>query len=143
MFTLHPRLAQDSITIGHFPLCRLLLMDDAQYPWFILVPMREEISEIHQLSAQDRAVLSEESATLSTAMSSAFKADKMNIASLGNIVPQLHIHHIARFTSDPTWPDPVWGRKLPEPYTPGMVAARIGYLRAALADKVQWDVPPA
>ena len=73
-------------------------------------------------------------------MVTAFKADKMNIASLGNIVPQLHIHHVARFQTDPTWPNPVWGRKIPQPYTDEMIAARIGYLRETLVDGIEYDM---
>jgi len=111
-FVLHPKLAQDCFIVGHFDLCVLLLMNDARYPWFILVPQRENISEIHHLSGALRQQLMSESATLSEALAAAFSADKINIAALGNIVPQLHIHHIVRYRSDEAWPAPVWG-KLP------------------------------
>jgi diadenosine tetraphosphate (Ap4A) HIT family hydrolase len=134
MFALHTRLIQDTITVGHLELCQLLMMNDTHYPWFILVPMREGMTEAHQLNAADRALLTEESALLSQALSTAFNADKMNIAALGNLVPQLHIHHVVRYRDDPTWPDPVWGRKVPEPYTTEMIAVRLDKLKNALPD---------
>jgi len=109
---LHPRLAQDCFVVGRFDLSVLLLMNDARYPWFILVPQRENISEIHHLSGALQQQLMSESAALSRAMETAFSADKINIAALGNVVPQLHIHHIARYKTDAAWPAPVWG-KLP------------------------------
>jgi len=132
MFTLHKRLAADTIPVGRFELCQLLMMNDATYPWFILVPMREGITEAHQLSPTDRALLTEESAILSLALSKAFAADKMNIAALGNKVSQLHIHHVVRHQDDPTWPDPVWGRRLPDAYGEEMISPRLAKLRAAL-----------
>jgi len=134
MFTLHKRLAADTIPVGQFELCQLLMMNDATYPWFILVPMRADITEAHQLSPADRALLTEESATLSLALSEAFTADKMNIAALGNKVSQLHVHHVVRHQDDPTWPDPVWGRRLPEPYVAEMIPPRLAKLRAALPE---------
>lgn len=110
MFTLHPQLEQDCEQLGHFALCRLLLMRDANYPWCILVPEREGISEIYQLSETDQMQLVRESARLAQIMATLFAADKMNVAALGNVVPQLHIHHIARRRDDPAWPAPVWGK---------------------------------
>ena len=108
--TLHPQLAQDCYVIGRFPLCQLLLMEDANYPWFILVPARTDITEIHQLSDADQQQLMHESVVLSRALEQAFGPDKLNIAALGNVVPQLHVHHIVRYRHDAAWPDPVWGR---------------------------------
>ena len=116
MFQLHPQLAKDCRDMGRLALCRLLLMDDSQYPWFILVPERHDISEVHQLDEQDRARLWEESAMLSRALVRGFAPDKLNIAALGNVVPQLHVHHIARYRHDPAWPAPVWGKLPPKPY---------------------------
>lgn len=115
-FTLHPRLRQDCIELGRFQLCRLLLMNDNQYPWFILVPEKPEISEIYQLSETDRSLLIEESSYLAEQLCQIYNADKMNIASLGNIVPQLHIHHIVRYQKNKSWPGPVWGKFDPIPY---------------------------
>lgn len=109
-FVLHPRLAADCIPVGELPLCSLLLMNDANYPWFILVPRRADVREIHHLPPQDRHQLLAESCALAEAMEVIFKPVKMNVAALGNMVPQLHMHHIARFAADPAWPQPVWGR---------------------------------
>ena len=117
IFQLHPRLEQDCIVIGRFELCRLLMMDDSQYPWFILVPERADMQEIYQLSKAERELLTEESSYLAENLTVLYKADKMNIAALGNLVPQLHIHHIVRYQTDKAWPAPVWGRFDAVPYT--------------------------
>ena len=117
MFKLHPRLEQDTSVIGDFPLCRLLLMNDANYPWFILIPRRAEIREIFELERCDQKQLLEESSHLSQVLSNIFQADKLNIAALGNMVPQLHIHHIVRYQTDQAWPNPVWGLFPTRPYT--------------------------
>ena len=109
MAELHPQLARDCRLIGRFPLCRLLLMLDANYPWFILVPDREGITEIHQLDSDDQQRLLHESSSLAGVLEEVFQADKLNIAALGNVVPQLHVHHIVRYENDPAWPAPVWG----------------------------------
>ncbi|MFQ5518607.1 MAG: HIT family protein [Mariprofundus sp.] len=107
---LHPQLKKDCFVIGRFPLCALLLMNDANYPWFILVPQRADITEIHQLSESDQQQLMRESSLLAECIEKEFKADKINIAALGNMVPQLHIHHIVRYKTDPAWPGPIWGK---------------------------------
>lgn len=109
MFTLHERLVADSTQVGELPLCTLLLINDANYPWLVLVPRRPEIREIYQLETTDRVQLLEESCVLSEVMDAVFTPLKMNVAALGNMVPQLHLHHIARFSDDPAWPNPVWG----------------------------------
>src|SRR5262245_27562488 len=96
-FELHPRLAADTIVLGDFPLCRLLLMNDAQYPWFILVPRRAGAREIYQLDERDQQQLLKESAQLSRAVMDAFRGEKLNVAALGNLVPQLHVHHVVRY----------------------------------------------
>ncbi len=83
-------------------------MNDANYPWFILVPDRENITELHQLSEQDQQQLTRESSNFSRTLTHVFKPDKLNIAALGNVVPQLHVHHIVRYKADPAWPAPVW-----------------------------------
>lgn len=133
MFELHPQLAADCIEIGELPLCRALLMDDAHYPWVILVPRRPDIREVFQLSPADRHTLSEESAHTAQAMNVLFNADKMNIAALGNQVPQLHIHHIARFSNDPAWPAPVWGKLPRQPYTNAEKGTLVRRLQGALS----------
>lgn len=115
MFQLHPLLEQDCEPLGHFTLCRLLLMRDAHYPWCILVPEREGVGEIYQLGEDDQRLLIGESSLLAETMARLFGADKMNVAALGNVVPQLHVHHIARRRDDPAWPEPVWGKRPARP----------------------------
>jgi len=110
MIDLHPQLAEDTIIIGRFDLCILLLMNDENFPWFIMVPDRKDIKEIYQLEKNDQQTLMAESSLLSEALAEEFSADKLNVAALGNIVPQLHIHHIVRYKNDPAWPAPVWGK---------------------------------
>jgi diadenosine tetraphosphate (Ap4A) HIT family hydrolase len=133
MFELHNQLKQDTVTVGSFPLSLVLLHKDSQYPWLILVPQREEVTEIHHLDAEDRQQLMEESCRLAEVMVDLFAPRKMNLAALGNMVPQLHLHHIARFESDPAWPQPVWGKVPPVPYTEVALAERLQRLRHALA----------
>ena len=116
MIKLHPQLEKDCIIFGEFTLCTLLLLNDANYPWFILVPQREDITELHQLSATDQQQFLKESMFLSRCLEEIFHPDKLNIAALGNVVSQLHIHHIARFTTDACWPNPVWGAVSAIPY---------------------------
>lgn len=132
VFELHPQLANDGAVLGDFPLCRLLLMNDAQYPWTILVPRRAGVREIHELNDADRRQLWDESALLSRALMDLFKGDKLNVAALGNVVPQLHVHHIVRFKSDPAWPAPVWGRVPARPYAESESAERVKILRQVL-----------
>ncbi len=109
-FTLHPRLAADTIAIGDLPLCSVLLTDDSRYPWLVLVPRRLGAREIVDLSAEDRAVLIEEIAAASRALRAVTGAEKLNVAAIGNVVAQLHVHIVARFAADAAWPEPVWGR---------------------------------
>ncbi|WP_339338139.1 HIT domain-containing protein [uncultured Oceanicoccus sp.] len=116
MFELHPQLAKDCIEVGDFPLSKVLLLNDSHYPWVVLVPRRENIDEIFQLSDEDQRQLLAESSTLSEAMATYFKADKMNVAALGNKVPQLHLHHIVRYKNDVSWPNPIWGAVAAKPY---------------------------
>ena len=132
MATIHPQLMQDCQLLGKFTLCHLLLMRDANYPWCILVPDRDDISEIHQLSESDQQQLLRESSLLSVAMQSAFSPDKLNIAALGNVVPQLHLHHIARYRTDAAWPAPVWGRVPAKPYLEYELEAVVHSLTALL-----------
>ncbi len=132
-FTLHPRLAADTIPLGGWPLCRLLLMNDTRFPWVILVPARPELREIHDLPPAERATLIEEIARASALMQQTFGAEKMNVAALGNQVPQLHIHIIARFASDAAWPNPVWGQGQARPMSEAEQAERIRLLQPLLA----------
>lgn len=133
MFELHPRLAQDCLPVTELPLCRVLLMNDAHYPWFILVPRRESLREIHHLAAADRVLLLQESCALASAMEQVFAPCKLNVAALGNLVPQLHVHHIARFEDDPAWPQPVWGKRPAQAYAAAEAEARIRQVCQALA----------
>lgn len=134
-FQLHPRMEQDCIPVGRFELCRLLMMNDNQYPWFILVPERADIKEIYQLNKQERELLSEESNYLSENLAQLYQADKMNIAAIGNMVPQLHIHHIVRYKTDRAWPAPVWGKFDAVPYTEQQIAETLTRVRASLGLK--------
>ena len=108
-FSLNSRLKADTIKIADFELSELLLMNDKNYPWFILVPRRANISEIFQLNDQDQTQLYKEISYLSEILQNFYQADKVNIGALGNMVPQLHIHVIMRFKDDIVWPKPVWG----------------------------------
>lgn len=123
----------DTLPVGELPLCRVLLMDDANYPWCILVPRRDGIREIHELATADIEQLAFEIPAVSAAMQAAFSADKMNVAALGNVVPQLHVHVIARFETDAAWAAPVWGRLPATPYAPEERRQRLAALRRAFA----------
>ncbi len=131
-FELHPQLAADTILVGDFPLCRLLLMNDRQYPWTILVPRRAGLREIYELHESDQLRFWRESAQLSQTLMRAFGGDKLNVAALGNMVPQLHIHHIVRFKADPAWPAPVWGKHPAQPYESAALSERLQLLRSLL-----------
>jgi len=110
VFPLDLRLQQDTLVLGDFPLCRLLLSNDANYPWFILVPRQEGVSEVFDLDAAQQQQLWQETSLLAEHLKASLGADKMNVATLGNVVSQLHMHVIARFKSDIAWPAPVWGK---------------------------------
>ncbi|MDB6444321.1 MAG: HIT domain-containing protein [Mesorhizobium sp.] len=134
MFALDPRLQQDTLPIGDFPLCRLLLSNDSNYPWFILVPRRENISELFQLDDTDQHRLWKETTMLAEVLKDCFDADKLNVATLGNVVSQLHMHVIVRKQDDAAWPAPVWGKHPARPYTAEQVMAIRERLRVALTD---------
>lgn len=115
-YQLHERLAADTISLGRSSLCEVRLMNDQTWPWVLLVPAFAGIREIYELNAEQQQVLMQESTALSRGMMEVFCGDKMNVAALGNMVPQLHLHHIVRFEGDPAWPGPVWGKQPPVPY---------------------------
>ncbi|SFC36480.1 HIT domain-containing protein [Pseudoalteromonas denitrificans] len=117
MFELAAELKRDCIELADWPLCKVLLLNDSQYPWFILVPRKNGLKEIIDLSEQDQIVFIKESAILSKLIQEVFNPDKLNVAALGNMVAQLHIHHIARFKTDAVWPAPVWGKLPVKPYS--------------------------
>jgi diadenosine tetraphosphate (Ap4A) HIT family hydrolase len=129
---LHDRLKADTVEVTRLDLSLLLLMNARQWPWLILVPQRPDVREIHDLAAADRAMLMDEITRCSRLLADLFKPDKINIGALGNIVPQLHVHVIARSTIDPAWPKPVWSTVAPEPYAPDELAKRLAALRHAL-----------
>jgi diadenosine tetraphosphate (Ap4A) HIT family hydrolase len=139
MFTLHPKLRQDCLELGRFELCRLLLMNESRYPWLILVPERDNVSELYQLSEADQALWLRESSGLARCLAEGFAADKLNIAAIGNLVPQLHIHHIVRYRDDPAWPAPVWGRFEPKPYGAAALAQVLARLQACLPPAFRWN----
>lgn len=133
MFELHPQLAKDCFIVGDLELCQVLLMNDCQYPWLILVPKKAGLSEILQLGEAEQRVLLKEINAVNTVLQQVFAPDKLNMAALGNMVPQLHIHCIARFTQDVAWPKPVWGVVEAKPYDEGLLNERLALLKQPLA----------
>ena len=109
MFTLNQKLKEDTAEIAQLQLSLVLLMKDSSFPWLILVPVRESIREIHELTGKDRSILIEEISLSSQVIKRLYSPDKINVGALGNIIPQLHIHVIGRFKTDRAWPGPVWG----------------------------------
>lgn len=132
MWQLDPQLLADTAVIGDLPLCRVLLNDDANYPWLILVPRREGLVELIDLRDAARGTLMNEIAQASTALKDYTRCYKLNVAALGNAVAQLHIHIIARFRGDAAWPDPVWGRAKRFPYEKAARDELIKAMRTAL-----------
>ena len=132
MYTLHPQLADETVPVCDLDLCRVLLSKDANYPWLVLSPQRDGLRDLHDLNDADGIAVLEEIRRCSQALVNLYRPDKMNVAALGNQVPQLHIHIIARFTTDPAWPGPVWGRVPATPYDDAARDSLISRLRAAL-----------
>jgi diadenosine tetraphosphate (Ap4A) HIT family hydrolase len=131
-FALHPLLAADTVEITRLALCQVRLMNDATYPWVILIPERSNVREFYQLAEDEQCQLMRESSLVARCMVALFNPDKLNIAALGNLVPQLHMHHIARFQDDPAWPQPVWGRCPPRPYTEAQLKTQLKALQDGL-----------
>lgn len=131
-FQLDPRLAADTVLVCEAPLSRVLLMNDANYPWLILVPRRVGLRELIDLPHEEQAMLWAEIAQVSEAMCELFVPDKLNVAALGNVVAQLHVHVIARYASDSAWPAPVWGKVPSVAYEETPREARLAALRQAL-----------
>lgn len=132
MFSIDSQLERDTVRVAALPLCDMLLMNDANYPWLILVPRRASIRELIELNDHDQQQYQLESNMTSQLLLGQFKAEKLNIAALGNIVSQLHIHHIARYYHDPAWPKPVWGVLPPLAYTPGELAKALTLILSGL-----------
>lgn len=131
-YRLHPQLAADSHPVAKLVLCELRLMDDANYPWLVLVPRLPEARELIDLAAEPRRQLMDEIDRAARVLRTLFRPHKLNVAALGNLVPQLHVHVIARFREDPAWPAPVWGRVAARPYEADALVERIRLLREAL-----------
>ncbi len=132
-FTLDPHLAGDTAVVGDLDLCRVLLMDDARFPWLILVPRGHDLSELDQLDSAQRARLMDEIALCSDALRDSAEVDKINVGALGNIVRQLHVHVVGRRVGDAAWPGPVWGQ--------GAAAHRTAGDRQALIDALRQRLP--
>jgi len=132
-FQLAAQLAADTLEVAELPLCRVLLMDREALPWYVLVPRRDGLREIHELDRTDQQQLIAESSAVSRAMQRLYAPDKLNIAAIGNLVPQLHLHHVARWAHDPVWPQPVWGRIDATRCLAETAAARIDAMRQSLA----------
>ena len=134
-FTLDPRLAADTVPVCDLTLCRVLLMNDARFPWVILVPARPDLSEITDLAPADRTILWGEVTRAGDCLRESFTPTKINIGALGNIVRQLHVHVVARFDGDAAWPGPVWGVGAAEPYDEAALAS----IRARMVTALEAD----
>jgi diadenosine tetraphosphate (Ap4A) HIT family hydrolase len=132
-WSLHPQLARDTRNLVDLALSRVLLMNDANYPWVILVPRRPDITELIDLAETEQAQLMTETTRIAHALRAVTACHKLNIAALGNAVPQLHVHVIARFRNDPAWPKPVWGVAPPRPYQGDQAATLSAALRERIA----------
>ena len=131
-WSLHPQLETDTTLVGDLALCRVLAIDDAVYPWLVLVPRRAGVTEIADLGASDAARLTAEIALASRALKAATRCDKLNVAAIGNLVPQLHVHIVGRRKDDPLWPKPVWGAAPPRAADAAAFAQFLGAIRARL-----------
>ncbi len=140
MFELDERLQSDTVFIGRLPLCQVLLMNDSRYLWVILVPARPDAREYYHLSREDQSQLMRESSWIAEKLSDVSSATSMNVAALGNVVPQLHVHHVARHESDPAWPGPVWGHSPAIPYSAEALEARFYELKRLFESHFVEDV---
>ena len=132
-FQLHPQLEADTHLICRTENCQILLMDDARFPWIVLVPEVADIRELYELKARQQQQAYQSILRISKSLAEYSNADKMNVAALGNQVPQLHIHIIARYETDAAWPGPVWGVGQAEPYRPDQLQQRLSDLGATLS----------
>jgi diadenosine tetraphosphate (Ap4A) HIT family hydrolase len=131
-FLLDEQLVGDALAIGDLTLCRVLLMNDARWPWLILVPRREGLVELIDLDLADQTQLMDEAGCAARFLKNHARADKINVGALGNIVRQLHLHVVARVVSDPAWPGPVWGYGAATPYEDRAAQALISAAREGL-----------
>ena len=132
-YELHPQLADDTAPVCDLSVCEVRLMDDANHPWLVLVPRVADMVEIIDLDAAQRMQLTAEIDAACRALKALFKPDKLNVAALGNMVPQLHVHVIARYRDDIAWPRPVWGTATARPYAPEELIERVRALGTALS----------
>lgn len=133
-YCLHPQLEHDCFPVGHLPMSQVLMMNDCQYPWFILVPRRGNVREIYELSALDQACVWHEVSWLGEQLMQRFDGHKLNVGALGNMVPQLHIHLIVRQQTDIAWPRPIWGTHPAKRYTKEAAGQRVDEVAAMLAE---------
>jgi diadenosine tetraphosphate (Ap4A) HIT family hydrolase len=131
-WSLHPKLSELTTQVGDLPLSRVLLENDSNYPWLILVPRMAGVSEIIDLDPNEQVQLLGEIDAASRALKAVATFDKLNVAALGNMVKQLHVHVLGRSTTDPTWPKPVWGLAPPVPYQPAARDKLVEALRREL-----------
>ena len=136
-FKLDERLGRDTVKLADWPLSEVLLMNDSQYPWVILVPRCAGVSEIYELSEADQQLLLRESVFLGRLLMSVFSGDKLNVGALGNVVNQLHLHHVVRFESDIAWPGPVWGKHPVVQYSEEKLEEQVKLLRHV--SEMRWD----
>ena len=139
MFEMDKRLVQDTVVLGDFALSRVLLMNDSRYRWLILVPRIADASEVFELTAAQQQQLWQETSRVGQVLKTLFQADKINIATLGNVVQQLHMHIVVRMQDDAAWPAPVWGRGMAQPYTVEQLAQIQARLQDTLADYWQTE----
>jgi diadenosine tetraphosphate (Ap4A) HIT family hydrolase len=131
-WSLHPQLAHDTVPLGDLALSRVLAINDANYPWLVLVPRRPDVVEIIDLDEPARAELMAEIARVCAALKAHTRCDKLNVAAIGNVVPQLHVHVVARRKDDIAWPRPVWGAAPARAYATTELSAFVAALRRAL-----------
>ena len=138
-FVLHPQLAKDSELVTELTLCSVRLINDANYPWLILVPRVANISDVIDLTDSQQQTLWQESALVSRALKHLFTPDKLNVAALGNMVPQLHLHHIVRYQNDVSWPKPIWGQVPAKSYSDEQLAKLIDLIKTEIKARNDHD----
>lgn len=132
-FLLHPQLLADTHPVCELDLCTVRLMDDARFPWLILVPRQPFLHDLVDVETDDQAILLDEINRAGRALQRLYRCEKLNVAALGNVVPQLHVHVIARHSDDAAWPRPVWGVGSAHPYPPERLSPRLVELAHALS----------
>lgn len=139
-FEVDPRLVADSVDVMDLPLCKVRLVDDSRWPWVLLIPRRAGVRELFDLSRADRAALVEEAAAVARALTAVGPCDKTNVATLGNMVAQMHVHVIARQIGDPAWPGPIWGIGKAVPYVRAERVLTVEAIRVLIETEIMNDV---